>query len=416
MRSPYSSAAIRRGVRASDSRDFGIDLKKDRVQLVEDAVEHAAEDPSPLAQSQTLDVRGKVCHYYPLYSTNLVLRATARYLSQRFRITAPNRDRVIRSVIDAMSDGSPFHVIRRDITSFYENIPTEDLRHRLLFDTAIPKQVRRHLRAYFEIAPDTERGLPRGIGLTTILAELAMHSFDQAVRSIPGVYRYFRYSDDILVFCTGDVTATQQAIESALPGQMTFNRKKCGSASFLPTGQVGETDGFDYLGYHIRAEKAAPKKGKPRVCDVSVSPIKIRKLKTRIVLSLKKFRSTSPTLLLYRMRYLSGNYRVNRIPGYYELTSNFTRSGIYFNYKRCGRHTGPKHVETERQELMAVDWFYHHLIESPKSVYSGILPTLPPALAARLRAISFQRGHALKLQARVPVGIVGQVTSAWRDH
>lgn len=416
MRNAYSYDAVKRCVKASDARDFGVDLAADREALVDSAMTAASAEPSPIASPHQLPLGTKTGYYYKDYATNLLIRATTRYLSQRFRVSVPNRDKVVRSVIDAMSDGSPFHIIRRDITSFYENIPTAVIRDRLLFDTAIPKQVRRHLRAYFSISANPEKGLPRGIGLTTMLAELAMHGFDQAVREIPGVYRYFRYSDDILVFCTGDLSNIEGRIASLLPETMTFNNLKCTSKSFYPESDQNAVGMFDYLGYRFKALVNTPKKGKPRTCHVSVAPAKVNKIKTRIILSLKKYHSSEPMLLLYRMRYLSGNFRVTRVPGHFELKGTFTRSGIYYNYRRCGQHDGPVHTPTERAELAELDWFYQNLLTSPTSSHSNILQSLPPGLAAQLRGISFRSGHALRLQARVPSGIARRVKSAWRNH
>lgn len=414
MRNPYSAAALQRCVRGSDSRDFNINLGEDRTEILEAALSASAEEPSRIADPETTTVGGRRCYFYRDYNAHLIVRATARYLSQRFRIAAPNRDRVVQAVIEGMCEGAPFHVIRRDIRSFYENIPIEDLRHRLLFDTALPKQLRRHLDAYFSIRTAASKGLPRGIGLTTILAELAMHEFDQSVRAIPGVYRYFRYSDDILVFCTGDLEQVEKQIRASLPTDMAFNQAKCSSASFDPKN-TKPTEWFDYLGYRFKAATALPKKGRPRVCDVSIAPIKINKLKTRIVLSLRGYDGNKHNMLLYRMRYLSGNYRVRRLPGYFDTGRRFTRSGIYFNYKRCGSYTGPTRTPTPRIELMALDWYYHRLLFSTKSPFSAMIASnVPPATLARLKAISFHMGYAEKIFARVPRGVAGDVKMAWR--
>ena len=414
LRYPYSTAAIRRCVRASDSRDFGIDLKADRENLVRDTLEQAQIDPSPLSRFREVHKKGKKCFHFSEYTTNLITRATCNYLSQRFRITPPNRDRVVKSVIEAMSDASPFHVIRRDIKSFYENIPIEEMRDRLLFDTAISKQVRSHLRAYFSILPGST-GLPRGIGLTTILAELAMHQFDQAVRALPGVYRYFRYSDDILILCTDDLGATESKISELLPAPMKFNLSKSHSRSFFPIKNNDEMRNFDYLGYNFAANTASPRKGDPRICSVTISDSKIRRIKTRLYLSFKSIRPNEHGLFLNRVRYLSGNYRVDRLPGYFELRGNFTRSGIFYNYKRCGNHSGPHHRPMSLQQLIELDWFYHNLLSSPKSEFSGVLQSIQPAILAKLRRISFHKGHSLKLSAKIPPASIGRIKSIWRN-
>lgn len=416
VRNAYSQDALRRCVKASDARDFGVDLKADREAIVASAISAASLDPSPLSSPQPLPMGKNRAFFYSDYPTNLLVRATTRYIAQRFRITVPNRDRVVKSVIEAMSDGSPFHVIRRDITSFYENIPTTAVRERLLFDTAIPKQVRRHLRAYFSLVGNENKGLARGIGLSTILAEFAMEGFDKAVREIAGVYRYFRYSDDILVFCTGDHAHVGREIDKLIPSTMTFNASKCLERSFDQSQDKDAIRSFDYLGYKFSAPVNSPRKNRPRLCNVSIADKKIKKLKTRIVLSMKHYSPSEQHLLLYRLRYLSGNHKVVRVPGYFELKGNFTRSGIYFNYKRCGLHEGSNHTNTTRSELKELDWFYHNLLTSPSSRYSSIIQSLPPALAEQIRNISFERGYSMRLQARVPSGMAGRVKAAWRHH
>src|SRR3546814_8243151 len=68
----------------------------------------------------------------------------------------------------------------------------------------------------------------RSIGLTTILVELSMQQFDDAIRAIPGVYRYFRYSDDMLIFAYKNPDEVAEQINDALrklPG-MSFNKEK----------------------------------------------------------------------------------------------------------------------------------------------------------------------------------------------
>src|SRR3546814_16628296 len=83
-----------------------------------------------------------LCVAYNDYPENIVLRAVANYVARRFRVVASSRDRIVRGVLEAMFDQTPIHVIRRDLSSFYETIPLEPVRSRLRYDTHIPRSVR----------------------------------------------------------------------------------------------------------------------------------------------------------------------------------------------------------------------------------------------------------------------------------
>src|SRR3546814_14722051 len=70
-------------------------------------------------------VKRKQCVAYNDYPENIVLRAVANYVARRCRVVSSSRDRIVRDVLEAMFDQTPIHVIRRDLSSFYETIPLE---------------------------------------------------------------------------------------------------------------------------------------------------------------------------------------------------------------------------------------------------------------------------------------------------
>lgn len=407
-----------RGVRASDTYNFGVDLKADRVALVQAAVDAAHSNASPLAQFKTTRIKQRDCVYYDDYTTTLILRAMCAYLLRRFRLNLPNRDRIVKSVIESMSDSIPFYVVRRDFSSFYESIPTSHIRDRILYDTAIPRQLRHHLRVFFSThCPNESYGLPRGVGLSTVLVELAMQEFDAHIRATAGVYRYFRYSDDVLIFTFKEPGRLISELNDRLSGDLKFNRKKSDEKSFNPEDAKGSVEHFDYLGYRFTAPTGAGT-DKARTVDVSISPSKIDRLKTRIILSLKDFRVTgNSSLLLRRMRYISGNHKVSRTPGFYHSDSKHVRMGIYFNYKYCGKYVKRSHEETDRTELKALDGFFHSICFGGGSTYSAALQAqMLPLHHAALKRISFSKGYSRRVSARVAAGTIRQMKAAWRNH
>jgi hypothetical protein len=55
---------------------------------------------------------------------------------------------------------------------------------------------------------------------------MAMRDFDQSVLSQSGVFKYYRFSDDIMVFTMENPNLLEQFMTSKLPGTMKFNASK----------------------------------------------------------------------------------------------------------------------------------------------------------------------------------------------
>jgi hypothetical protein len=323
---------------------------------------------------------------------------------------------VITGAIESMMDATPFSVFRRDVTSFYESIDADALRQRLIYDTSLPRSVRYYLTLFFDThCPKGQRGLPRGIGLTAVLAELAMEKFDQQVRALPGVYRYFRYSDDIVLFAYDQVPNIESSLVKMLPDGMKFNPNKCALVDFTKK-DTGTEKVFEYLGY--RLSTTSGRGGKvARPIDVTISPAKVKRLKSRVVLSLKAFRRDQDgDLLIDRLRLLSSNYQINRHGVSTWLNGKRVRSGVYYNYRRCGRFTGVDFSEAVPAALADIDNFTHMLLKSPRSEFHGVLRThLTPAQKSRLASISFRLGFASRRMVRMPYSRLAVVKGAWRN-
>lgn len=429
LESVFSFRRLSRLVRIGDSRRFALELEKDGDNIIAQIAADATAKLVLLSAFAVTKVKRKDCVAYPQYPENIVLRAVANYVARRFRVAASNRDRTVRGVIEALYDQTPFYVIRRDLSSFYETIPLEPVRSRLVYDTAIPRAVRHYLKEFFDHhCGPLACGLPRGVGLTTVLVELAMEPFDNAVKSIPGVYRYFRYSDDILVFTYKDPESVQQAINSALkklPG-MKFNLKKSDVKDFAgdknPKGTPKgpgfsyTTAKFDYLGYRFEAEQRINDNGHRKI-TVSIADKKITLLKTRVFLSLKSFeRNNNGGMLVDRMRILTGNYRINRRGISVISGSRYIYAGIYFNYWRCGTYASGLHTPCLPEVLRQVDKFYHSHLKSAASPFRAALDaglTLPQLEA--LKRMSFERGYLGKRMVHMPFQRFAKVKAVWRN-
>lgn len=413
----FSLGSISRCVRAGDSARFKLDLKRDFESIVENAAAAASTNSVSFSAHNKVIVRGKPCLTYTDYHTHLVVRAMSRYLANRFLISPPNRNQIIGGVIAGLKDSTPFHVIRRDISSFYETVGTETLRQSLLFDTGIPRSVRGYLAAFLSEHCPGPVGLPRGIGLTAVLVELAMQSFDNAVRRIPGVYRYWRYADDILLFTFSEPGAVEIELQRALPLGMQFNRSKSQRASFdQPKKSPSSKASFEFLGYKFEGDCRSGFSD-PRELHVTIADGKIKRLKTRIILALKAFKNNPNTgLLIDRIKFLASNYRVHRHGISTFRKSRYARAGIFHNYRFCGHYSKGGFVQTAPSSLPQLDNFLHGLLWGQHSLFSAhIRKKMTAAQMKQLRSVSFEKGFRSRRVIRMSYSRIAQVKEAWRN-
>lgn len=413
MHSPLNDQAFAAAFRAGDSRRFDVDLKKDRLAVIQAAVTVATNGFAAYAPVHTAMVKGRKCYSIGDYSQALILRIVARFIARRFRVEAKNRDRIVRGVIESLSDSTPIYIIRRDISSFYESLPLDRTIKRLTHEVFIPTQLRQHLDCFFStFCAGATAGLPRGICISAVIAELAMEDFDRSVKNLKGVYKYFRYSDDILIFSYEPTAAIEAALPSLLPQGMVFNPKKSSSIALdCEDKSVQKLESFEYLGYSYRMTNLCGAKD-PRKIHVGISDRKISKLKTRIFCSLKAYRKDKNfELVRDRLEFLSGNYIVYRHGASTVKSSKYVKSGIHYNYKLCGAYEKGEMRPYSGSELKALDGFYHSLL-APTGLLGAHL-----SLSQRdgLKVLSFYKGFALKIMTKFPAARVQEIKGAWRN-
>jgi hypothetical protein len=412
----FSEAALTKVIRAGDSKRFNIDLAKNRDAIVQDAVSSAASNTIKFLPFFTTPIKGRPCISTKHYSTQLVFRSISRYLMRRFHLKLPNREEVVLGVIKTLSDATPMYIVRRDISSFYENLPLNELQKQLLQSTTISLKVRYYVQMYFNSYCGAV-GLPRGHVLSAVLAEIAMREFDHRIRNTAGVYRYYRYSDDILLFAFQPPAEIISLMTQALPAGLSFNASK---SDVVPVSCFDKTNesllSFEYLGYKFSLPDYS--KGRDqRTVHVSIADRKIAKLKTRIILSLKKFRRDLDVRLLRdRLCFLSGNYRVQRTGLNAIKTSKHVKSGIFYSYRLCGTYSSKGFQPHDCDELKRLDGFYSSLVSGSNSEFTTLLrASFPQPTYDALRRISFFKGFSLKRSVRFKAPRVHEIKSVWRS-
>lgn len=144
--------------------------------------------------------------------------------------------------------------VKTDIQSFYDSIDQRCLLELLapFIPPAFLRLIERAIRN--PILPTGDRharkltplsvGVPQGLAISNILAEIFLMSVDVAMSTITLDYR--RYVDDVLMFVEpGQELAARGELEGRLATLgLTLNSDKSHHGK--------STEGFDYLGYHLR--------------------------------------------------------------------------------------------------------------------------------------------------------------------
>jgi len=316
--------------------------------------------------------------------------------------------------MESLSDSTPFFLYRRDISSFYEHLAVSPLRERLLADFSLPRIFRHYISLYFDtFCPPGSTGVPRGIGLSTVIAEMALQSLDHGIAQIPGVFQYFRFCDDIIILSYRPVDDIDTRLRDALPAPLTINAAKSVSLAVTNSGQ--QRLALTYLGYELIVDNRGTRK--PRDIEIRMSPAKVKKLKSRIVLSVKGFlKDDNFPLLIDRLRFLAGNYRVRRHGLLAIRNSRFVKSGIFYSYRYCGKY--PTHsgtVGAPMPELESLDTFLRLLTRGRNALASRLSTKLKPAHYDALRQISFRAGFRDRNTVRLDPERVSEIKRAWKN-
>src|SRR5690625_4215002 len=195
-------------------------------------------------------------------------------LRKAFKTQTPGRDYIIRNVIDALRVADSQKDITRsirktDIEAFYENVTHSALLRKIANNRKVPKFALHHVRAvlnaYLRFA-DTDRGLPRGIPSSSILAEIYLEDLDNMILKDSRTVLYTRYVDDIVVIL-GD-PEPQHLFSQVSCHLKNIGLKPRSDKTKMLSPMNMDQPSFDYLGYRFRF---APNTGANIAVDISNS-------------------------------------------------------------------------------------------------------------------------------------------------
>lgn len=316
-------------------------------------------------------------------------------LRKVYKVRPANRTilaaRVARTLSKAFAAPFPFKVVRTDISSFYESVDRQELIKKMdndqLLSTLTKNYIKQTLSSYEKVSGLT-KGIPRGVGISAYLAELALRSVDQQIQALPGNVLYCRYVDDIVAVFSSPLTGKEsgtyleKVVNIIKDAKLSENRAK--TVSF-DLGKSSHAE-FSFLGYRFKITKAG--------CAIRPSMVKMMKYKRRLDAAFAEYEQVLHTSgrrshreLIARIKFLTTNTRL------YNSKSGAT-VGVYYSNPLVNDMTSFKALDSILKKR--------------------VLLIKRKALRNRLKAFSFFKGFDERMYSSFTTQELHRVTKVWR--
>ncbi|MDR0602951.1 MAG: RNA-directed DNA polymerase [Bacteroidales bacterium] len=250
-------------------------------------------------------------------------------IRKTFKVKQSSRHLILSQIKLLLNDSSPKYVIRTDITKFFESIPQDRLFKKINNNTLLSIQSKKFIQQILDdynnkkdtIKFESDKGVPRGIGISSYLSELYMKDIDNQICNLQDVIYYARYVDDIFIIISPSLPKeeinnyfgkVQKIIEN---DELTLHMEgdKCDLLDlFVPN--VDETI-ITYLGYAIHIKR----QGNKTTAQFGLSDSKKEKFQKRITKCIEHFNNTNKygikqakRNLLLSLRFLCSNTKLNQ--------------------------------------------------------------------------------------------------------
>lgn len=327
-------------------------------------------------------------------SSYFLVKQLERNISDAFDVSMPNRHRMMAQILSLLQDQTPKTIMRLDVASCFESISHDALREMLQNQPRLGQTTQHFLEKLIADYGDMTGqpfGLPRGVGISSFLAEAFLKTVDNEIRLLAGVTYYARYVDDIVIIVTDTDHDTRAAqIKDVLTASLKRrglrrNQKKERVLSSVDSS----TRRITLLGYELTA--CIPR----GMASLDISRNRYADYVARLDAAFARF-SAAPgagaaTALEKRVQLLTSNQRLWR-PG------GFNSNGIRFSHRALSA-PGPR--------LLKLDGYLQRLIKD--NCPDGVL-------RARLSVHSFEEGFKRVRFMRVSQRRRDQITSIWRPQ
>lgn len=157
-------------------------------------------------------------NYIDRLTDDFVLRRLNQIIKRTYDIQQGDRFSIVKTIQTLLESNSTFYIYKTDINKFYESINRSIILKNMKDSALLSYTTKSLLKSLVENNVFAESGLPRGINVSSSLAEYYMRKFDSGIRAMKGVFFYARYVDDIIIFSTKEInTEVKAQIQSLLP-------------------------------------------------------------------------------------------------------------------------------------------------------------------------------------------------------
>ncbi|WP_416756943.1 antiviral reverse transcriptase Drt3a [Pseudomonas sp. BNK-6] len=288
-------------------------------------------------------IAGKKGYVFTNFQAELISRLVAKNIKTNYKIKQSDRQTVIANAVSLLKEGGAYDVYRFDIKNFYENVDRKLLWQKLIGEAKCSWQTLRLINELFEQFHvwDIE-GLPRGLGISSALSELALNEFDEKIRHMPEVFYYGRFVDDVLIITSAAIARAdfEKELSECLFQGLEFHGGGKRNHLAVPRSKDepsrDEYQSFDFLGYEFkifnRNESGLKCRFKRRRLMVDLSTSKVEKIKSRLINSFCVYMASPKApadylLLKNRIMALAGNYYITD-----PISGINIKTGIYYNY------------------------------------------------------------------------------------
>jgi len=192
--------------------------------------------------------------FIPTVRDRLVMSALKDHLSEIFQeelsICQRSLQSLVKEVVNAYQGNQYNYFLKFDIKDFYQSI-NHDALIRLLKEKVHDRRVMSLLRKILN--KTGKKGVPQGAGVSSLLANLYFLEIDNHFKSDEGIC-YFRYVDDILIFCKEKDSKRIEAELKKIVGTLNLELHSLENSDKSSQGKLLEKP-FQYLGYTFDKEK-----------------------------------------------------------------------------------------------------------------------------------------------------------------
>lgn len=245
--------------------------------------------------------RGKTTYQANNIEDAITIRLLDRYIRRIYKVRQSDRNRVIRQVKTVLRDSGDYTVMRLDIKQCYESIDFEESIKKLKNDMILAPSCIRLLNSISSFCKKKKlKGLPRGLAISTTLAELYLEAIDKHIKVEEGFFYATRYVDDFFILI--DKTKVEE-LEKNLKQKFDEIGLSLNDESHKKYIGSSQNAKFDYLGYNISVKSVNNRKNE---VTLTISTKKLDKIKQKVAISLNENKKIPDfNLLKQRLTYLT---------------------------------------------------------------------------------------------------------------